>query len=102
MRVRMMGKASFSHILDSTGELQLYFKRDVLGDTTYEYFKLLDVGDIIGADGTVLKTRTGEISVQVEEVVLLAKAYRSLPDKWHGIADPETRYRRRAQTRSSG
>jgi lysyl-tRNA synthetase, class II len=95
MRVRMMGKASFAHILDSSGELQLYFKRDVLGDTAYEYFKLLDVGDIIGAEGTVFKTKTGEISVQVEQVVLLAKAYRSLPDKWHGIADPETRYRRR-------
>jgi lysyl-tRNA synthetase, class II len=95
MRVRAMGKASFAHIQDATGELQLYFKRDVLGDTQYEYFKFLDVGDIVGAEGSVFKTRTGEITVQVERVVLLAKAYRTLPDKWHGIADPETRFRRR-------
>ncbi len=95
MRVRMMGKASFAHILDSSGELQLYFKRDRLGDTAYEYFKLLDIGDIIGVEGTVFKTRTGEVTVEAEDVVLLAKSYRSLPDKWHGIADPETRYRRR-------
>jgi lysyl-tRNA synthetase class 2 len=95
MRVRMMGKASFAHVLDSSGELQLYFKRDRLGDVAYEYFKLLDVGDIVGAQGTVFRTRTGEVTVEVDEVVLLAKSYRSLPDKWHGIADPETRYRRR-------
>jgi lysyl-tRNA synthetase class 2 len=95
MRVRAMGKASFAHMQDATGELQLYFKRDVLGDTQYDYFKLLDVGDLVGAEGSVFKTRTGEISVQVDRVVLLAKAYRSLPDKWHGLADPETRYRRR-------
>lgn len=95
VRVRMMGRASFAHILDAEGELQLYFKRDVLGDELYEYFRLLDVGDIIGAEGPVFSTRTGEVTVQVENVVLLAKAYRALPDKWHGITDPETRYRRR-------
>lgn len=95
MRVRLMGKASFAHIQDAAGQLQLYFKLDVLGEKKYEYFKLLDIGDIIGAEGTVFKTRTGEVSIQVENVVLLAKAFRPLPDKWHGMTDIETRYRRR-------
>lgn len=95
LRVRLMGKASFAHIQDAEGQIQLYFKRDVLGDTGYAYFKLLDIGDILGVEGTVFKTRTGEISVQVEMCVLLAKAYRTLPDKWHGLTDVEVRYRRR-------
>jgi len=95
MRVRLMGKASFAHMQDAQGQLQLYFKRDVLGEKQYEYFKLLDIGDIIGAEGTVFKTKTGEVSVQVENLVLLAKAYLPLPDKWHGLADVEMRYRRR-------
>jgi lysyl-tRNA synthetase class 2 len=90
-----MGKASFAHIQDASGELQLYFKLDLIGDTKYAYFKLLDVGDLIGIEGTVFKTKTGEVSVQVDDCVLLAKAYRSLPDKWHGLTDVETRYRRR-------
>lgn len=95
MRVRVMGKASFAHIQDSDGQIQLYFKRDVLGEAKYAYFKLLDVGDIVGAEGTVFMTKTGEVSVQVQDIVLLAKAYRPLPDKWHGLADVEMRYRRR-------
>lgn len=95
MRVRLMGKAAFAHVQDTSGQLQLYFKRDDLGDTKYEYFKLLDLGDIIGAAGTVFKTRTGEVSIHVDDVVLLAKAYRPMPDKFHGISDVEMRYRRR-------
>jgi lysyl-tRNA synthetase class 2 len=95
MTVRVMGKASFAHIQDASGRIQLYFKRDTLGDQKYEYFKLLDLGDIVGARGTVFKTRTGEISIQVEDLVLLAKAYLPLPEKWHGLTDVETRYRRR-------
>ncbi len=95
MRVRLMGKAAFAHILDSSGELQLYFKRDVLGEKQYDYFKLLDLGDIVGAEGTVFKTRTGEVTVEVHNVILLAKSYLPLPDKWHGITDVEMRYRRR-------
>lgn len=95
MRVRLMGKAAFAHIQDRDGQLQLYFKLDVIGATKWEYFKLLDIGDIVGAEGSVFRTRTGEVTVQVEDFVLLAKAYRSLPDKWHGITDVEVRYRRR-------
>jgi lysyl-tRNA synthetase class 2 len=95
VRVRVMGKASFAHIQDATGQLQLYFKLDDLGETTYEYFKLLDLGDIIGAEGSVFKTRTGEVSVHVDDVVLLAKAFAPLPEKFHGLSDVETRYRQR-------
>jgi lysyl-tRNA synthetase class 2 len=95
MTIRVMGKASFAHIQDTSGRIQLYFKRDALGDRKYEYFKLLDLGDIIGARGTVFKTRTGEMSIQVEDLVILAKAYLPLPEKWHGLTDIETRYRRR-------
>lgn len=95
LRVRLMGKAAFAHILDSSGELQLYFKLDTLGTEKYEYFKLLDLGDIIGLEGTVFKTRTGEVTIQAEECILLAKAYLPLPEKWHGLTDKETRYRQR-------
>lgn len=95
VRVRIMGKASFAHIQDSTGQLQLYFKLDDLGETRYEYFKLLDLGDIIGAQGSVFKTRTGEVSVHVDDLVLLAKAFAPLPEKFHGLSDVETRYRQR-------
>jgi lysyl-tRNA synthetase, class II len=95
VRVRVMGKASFAHIQDVSGQLQLYFKRDDLGDTKYEYFKLLDLGDIIGVEGTLFKTRTGEVSVHVDDLVLLSKAFAPLPEKFHGLSDVETRYRQR-------
>jgi lysyl-tRNA synthetase class 2 len=95
MRVRLMGKAAFAHIQDRAGQIQLYFKIDVLGPAKFEYFKLLDLGDIVGAEGTVFKTRTGEVTVQVEDCVLLAKAYLPLPEKYHGLEDVETRYRQR-------
>ena len=95
MRVRIMGKASFAHIQDVTGQLQLYFKRDDLGTAAYEYFKLLDLGDVIGVEGVLFKTRTGEVSVHVNDVVLLTKAYAPLPEKFHGLSDVETRYRQR-------
>src|SRR5579875_2417795 len=95
MTVRLMGKAAFAHLQDASGTIQLYFKRDVLGDAAFQYFKLLDLGDIIGAEGRLFKTRTGEISIEVTQLVLLAKAFRPLPDKFHGLTDVETRYRRR-------
>jgi lysyl-tRNA synthetase class 2 len=95
MSVRLMGKAAFAHIQDASGRLQLYFKLDILGDTKFAYFKLLDLGDIVGAEGTVFRTRTGEVSIQVHDFVLLSKAYLPLPEKFHGLADVEMRYRQR-------
>ncbi|MGH8149628.1 MAG: lysine--tRNA ligase, partial [Steroidobacteraceae bacterium] len=91
---RVMGKASFAQIADRTGRIQLYLKQDVLGPA-YEEFKGLDVGDIVGAAGVLFRTRAGELSVKVESLRLLVKSLRPLPDKWHGLADTELRYRRR-------
>jgi lysyl-tRNA synthetase class 2 len=91
---RIMGKASFAKIEDSTGEMQLFMQRDTLGEM-YDEFKGWDVGDVVGAEGSLFRTRTGELSVKVRRLVLLTKSLRPLPDKWHGIADTELRYRRR-------
>jgi lysyl-tRNA synthetase class 2 len=93
--IRDMGKSQFVKILDQQGELQLYIKKDVVGDAAYAAFKKLDLGDIIGAKGTLFKTKTGEITVRIDSFVLLAKALRPLPEKWHGIVDAETVYRQR-------
>ncbi len=95
MRVRVMGKASFAHLQDASGQIQAYFKLDDLGEARYQYFKLLDLGDIIGVCGTVFKTRTGEVSVHADDLVLLAKSFAPLPEKFHGLSDVETRYRQR-------
>jgi lysyl-tRNA synthetase class 2 len=91
---RVMGKASFAKIADRTGQLQLYLQQEALG-AAYEAFKGWDVGDFIGASGVLFRTKTGELSVRVESAALLVKSLRPLPDKWHGLADTETRYRRR-------
>ena len=91
---RVMGKASFAKIVDRSGTLQLFLQTETLG-AVYEAFKGYDVGDILGAEGPLFRTRTGELSVRVERLRLLAKALRPLPDKWHGLADTETRYRQR-------
>jgi lysyl-tRNA synthetase class 2 len=91
---RVMGKASFAKLKDRTGLIQLFLQRDALGDL-YEAFKGWDVGDIVGAEGLLFKTRTGELSVRVEKLRLLVKSLRPLPDKWHGLADVEQRYRQR-------
>src|SRR3984885_2252418 len=91
---RLMGKASFAKIADRTGQIQLYLQHDTLGDT-YEAFKGWDIGDILGAGGVLFRTRAGELSVRVDALRLLVKALRPLPDKWHGLADTETRYRQR-------
>src|SRR5471032_1700308 len=93
--IRDMGKSQFVKILDQQGEIQLYAKKDVVGDDAYAAFKKLDLGDIIGAKGTLFRTKAGEITVRAESVVLLAKALRPLPEKWHGLSDPETVYRQR-------
>jgi len=91
---RVMGKASFAKLEDSSGALQVFLQQQALGET-YDEFKGWDVGDVIGAEGTLFRTKTNELSVRVERLVLLTKSLRPLPDKWHGIADTELRYRRR-------
>jgi len=91
---RVMGKASFAKLQDRSGQIQLFLSREFLGET-YEAFKGWDVGDILGAEGVLFKTKTGELSVRVERLRLLVKSLRPLPDKWHGLADVEQRYRQR-------
>ncbi len=95
MTRRIMGKASFAHIQDMSGRMQLYVTREGVGEERYGEFKKWDLGDIVGADGVLFKTKTGELSVKVDEVRLLTKALRPLPEKYHGLTDQETRYRQR-------
>jgi len=95
MLKRMMGKASFVHILDGFGKLQFYISVNDVGEVAYEEFKKWDLGDIVGASGTVFKTKTGEISLHVQKIQLLAKALIPLPDKYHGLRDNDLRYRER-------
>ena len=92
---RLMGKASFATLQDMSGRIQLYVTRDALGEQQYEAFKHWDLGDIVGARGTLFKTRTGELSLRVTELRLLAKALRPLPEKFHGLTDQEQKYRQR-------
>jgi lysyl-tRNA synthetase class 2 len=91
---RGQGKVSFVQLQDMSGRIQLFVQADAVGDT-YEAFKSWDVGDILGAEGPLMRTRTGELSVKVEKLRLLTKSLRPLPDKWHGLADVEQRYRQR-------
>ncbi|BCG63668.1 MAG: lysyl-tRNA synthetase, class II [Methyloprofundus sp.] len=96
MTRRIMGKASFAHIQDMSGRIQLYVTRDTLVEGFYnEQFKKWDIGDILGAEGILFKTKVGELSVRVDDVRLLTKALRPLPEKFHGIADQEIKYRQR-------
>jgi lysyl-tRNA synthetase, class II len=91
---RVMGKASFAKLEDSSGAIQIFLQQQALGPA-YDEFKGWDIGDVVGAEGTLFRTKTGELSVRAERITLLAKSLRPLPDKWHGIADTELRYRRR-------
>jgi lysyl-tRNA synthetase, class II len=93
--IRDMGKSQFVKILDQQGQIQLYVKKDVVGDEAYAAFKKLDLGDFVGATGTLFKTKTGEITVRVDKYTLVSKALRPLPEKWHGLSDPEQVYRQR-------
>jgi lysyl-tRNA synthetase class 2 len=93
--LRVHGKASFAHLQDETGRIQIYAQIGDLGEQAYEEFQKLDIGDILGVKGQAFRTRRGEITVQGKEVVLLAKALRPLPEKWHGLKDVELRYRQR-------
>jgi len=92
--IRDMGKAGFTQVQDETGRIQLWLKKDLLGDA-YDVFKNLDLGDIVAAEGVLTRTRTGELSVKADSLRLLTKALRPLPDKFHGLADVEQRYRQR-------
>ncbi|MCF6210111.1 MAG: lysine--tRNA ligase [Gammaproteobacteria bacterium] len=96
MSRRVMGKASFAHLQDMSGKIQLFVTRDDLSEGFYnQQFKKWDIGDIIGAEGSLFKTKTGELSVRVDAIRLLTKSLRPLPEKWHGLADQETKYRQR-------
>ena len=95
MTKRVMGKASFMHIQDRDGRIQCFVARDNLGTEEYQIFKKYDVGDIVGVKGEVFKTKTGEITIRVEELVLLSKSLQVLPEKFHGLQDIDTRYRQR-------
>jgi lysyl-tRNA synthetase, class II len=95
MLKRVMGKASFATLQDMSGRIQLYITRDDVGEAVYEQFKHWDLGDILGAQGTLFRTRTGELSVKAKEVRLLSKSLRPLPEKFHGLSDQEQRYRQR-------
>jgi lysyl-tRNA synthetase class 2 len=95
MAIRLMGKAGFAHLQQGGQRLQIYVKKDAVGDQGFELYKLLDLGDHIGASGYLFRTRTGELSVHVEEITFLSKDLLPLPEKWHGLTDVELRYRQR-------
>jgi lysyl-tRNA synthetase class 2 len=95
MAIRLMGKAGFSHLQQSGQRLQIYVKKDAVGDKGFELYKLLDLGDYIGVSGYLFRTRTGELTVHVESLTFLVKDLLPLPEKWHGLTDVELRYRQR-------
>lgn len=95
MAIRLMGKAGFAHLQQGGQKLQIYVKKDAVGDKGFELYKLLDLGDHIGVSGYLFRTRTGELTVHVEEITFLSKDLLPLPEKWHGLTDVELRYRQR-------
>ena len=95
MAIRLMGKAGFAHLQQNGQRLQIYVKKDAVGDKGFDLYKLLDLGDHIGVSGYLFRTRTGELSIHVEEITFLSKDLLPLPEKWHGLTDVELRYRQR-------
>ena len=95
MTIRSHGKTAFANLRDLSGDIQVYFRKDVMGEEAYKYVKMLDMGDIVGVEGHVFKTQKGEITVKVNKLTLLSKSLRPLPEKWHGLKDTELRYRQR-------
>jgi lysyl-tRNA synthetase class 2 len=93
--IRGHGNASFADIVDSSGKIQVYFRKDIVGAENYEIFKKLDIGDIVGIEGEVFRTKTGEKTILVKSFTLLSKSLRPLPEKWHGLRDVEIRFRKR-------
>jgi lysyl-tRNA synthetase class 2 len=95
LTIRRMGKAGFMHLLQSGERLQVYVKKDAVPESSYSLYELLDLGDIVGIDGYLFRTRTGELSVHAEQLTFLSKTLLSMPEKWHGLEDVEIRYRQR-------
>jgi len=95
MTIRHMGKAGFAHLQQNGERLQIYVKKDAVGEPDFQLFKMLDIGDIAGVEGYLFRTRTGELSVHAERLEFLSKTLLSMPEKWHGLEDVETRYRQR-------
>ncbi len=95
MAMRKFGKAAFCTVADGSGQIQVYVKLDILGPEIFETFKKWDIGDIVGIEGSLFKTKVGELSIQAARIVMISKSLRPLPDKWHGLTDVETRYRQR-------
>ena len=95
MFIRKMGKASFFSIQDKEGKIQIYIKKDVVGEDNYNLFKMADIGDFVGIEGNVMLTMTGEVTINCQKYTHLVKALRPLPEKFHGLTDLEERYRRR-------
>ena len=95
MTVRPMGKAGFAHLQQNGERLQIYVKKDAVGERDFQLFKMLDIGDIVGVEGYLFRTRTGELSIHAEKLEFLSKTLLSMPEKWHGLEDVETRYRQR-------
>jgi lysyl-tRNA synthetase class 2 len=93
--VRRMGKAGFAHLMQSGEKLQIYVRKDAVPESDYQLYQLFDIGDIVGCDGYLFRTRTGELSVHVDKLYFLSKTLLSMPEKWHGLEDVETRYRQR-------
>lgn len=96
MSIRVMGGSTFAHIEDGSGRIQIYLRQDILGEEEYEFFKRdFDIGDFVGVEGRLFRTRTGEVTVKVQRFYMLAKSLKPLPEKWHGLRDVEMRYRQR-------
>jgi lysyl-tRNA synthetase class 2 len=96
MSIRVMGRSTFAHIEDGSGQIQIYLRQSVLDEEEYEFFKRdFDIGDFVGVEGRLFRTRTGEVTVEVRRFCMLAKSLKPLPEKWHGLRDVETRYRQR-------
>ena len=95
MTIRRMGKAAFAHLAGGGGRIQIYVRKDAVSVEDYDLFEKLDLGDVIGVEGYVFRTRTGELSIHAEKLTFLSKILLALPEKWHGLEDVETRYRQR-------
>ena len=95
MGLRSFGKVTFIHIQDHTDKIQIFVQRDILGPENYQIFKKFDIGDIVGVEGSLFRTKTGELTIKAGKVILLSKSMRPLPEKYHGLKDVETRYRQR-------